>query len=120
MDLEFKKHVCARIDHYLTEHEITDADAARALGVSKTVIGDYRRAKSLPGTEVLAKACIYWSLSFDYKGFQISARTFAPHNGKPTAVPIQLELPFDEPVSFKGVSEIVENVQLTITLKRVS
>jgi predicted transcriptional regulator len=60
---------------------MSDVEAAKVLGVSKTVIGDYRRAKSLPGTEVLAKACIHWSLKFDYKGFEISAKTFAPQNG---------------------------------------
>ena len=119
VDLEFKRHVCGRIDSYLTENGLTDVDAARDLGVSKAVIGDYRRAKSLPGTEVLAKACIHWNLSFDYKGFEISARMFPPQNGKLTAVPVQLELPFDEPIRFRGVSEVVENVELIINLKRV-
>jgi hypothetical protein len=85
VDLEFKTHV----------------QAAFVLGVSKTAIGDYRRTLSLPGTEVIAKACIHWHLTFEYKRFAISAKSFAPQNGR-------------------GVSERVKNVEMTITLRRVS
>jgi hypothetical protein len=120
VDPDFKKHVCERIDRYIADHDMSDVEAASVLGVTKQVIGDYRRAKSLPGTEVIARVCIYWSLTFDYHGFEISAKTFASQNGKPKAVPLQLELPFGEPLEFRGVSERVQDVQLTITLRRVS
>jgi|SRR5580658_1855433 hypothetical protein len=104
VDLEFKTHV----------------QAAFVLGVSKTAIGDYRRTLSLPGTEVIAKACIHWHLTFEYKGFAISAKSFAPQNGRRSAVSLQLGLPFGEPIDFRGVSERVKNVEMTITLRRVS
>jgi transcriptional regulator with XRE-family HTH domain len=99
---------------------MSDVEAAKVLGVSKTVIGDYRRGKSLPGTEVLAKICIHWNLVFNYKGFEISAKNFVPQNGRPKAVSLQLELPFGEPFDFRGLSERVQDVQLTISLRRVS
>ena len=120
VDPEFKNEVCGKIDRYIAEHGITDVDAARILGVRKQMIGPYRRAETLPGTEAIARACVNWNLSFSYQGFEISAATFAPRNGRPAKVPYQLELPFGEPLEFRGVSERVHDVQLTISLKRVS
>ena len=119
-DTEFRIHVCQRIDSYIREKGITDVRAATDLGVTKTQIGDYRRAKVLPGTEVLAMACIHWGLSFDYKGFTISANAFVPQNGRPKSVPRQLVLPFDEVVEFLGVSPRVEAVRLSVKLSAVS
>src|SRR5579862_1575053 len=120
IDTEFRTHVCQRIDAYIAEHGITDVEAARVLGVRKQMVAPYRRGESLPGTEAIARACVDWNLSFNYKGIEISARTFAVQNGKPKAVPQQLELPLDEPLDFRGVSRRVQDVQMTITLRRVS
>jgi hypothetical protein len=120
VDTEFRAHVCQQIDAYIIGHDITDVEAASVLGVRKQMIGPYRRGESLPGTEAIARACINWNLSFNYKGIEISARTFVAANGKPRPVAQQLELPFDEALDFRGLSHRVQNVQLTITLKRVS
>jgi hypothetical protein len=120
VDAEFRRHVCERIDAYIREHNITDVAAANVLGVRKQMIGPYRRGESLPGTEAMARACIHWSLRFSYLGREISANDFPAQNGRPKLVEHQLELPFDEPVAFKGLSQRVQGVQLTITLKRVS
>jgi hypothetical protein len=120
IDAEFRAHVCQQIDTYIIEHGISDVEAARVLGVRKQMITPYRRAESLPGTEALARACVHWNLSFRYQGIEISAKTFAAQNGKPRALPRQLELPLDEPLDFQGVSSRVQSVQLTITLKQVS
>ena len=118
--MEFRAHVCRQIDAYIVEHDISDVEAAKVLGVRKQMITPYRRAESLPGTEAIARACVHWNLSFRYQGIEISAKTFAASNGKPRALPHQLELPLGEPLDFRGISRRVEDVQLTITLKQVS
>ena len=120
VDPEFKNEVCGKIDRYIAEHGISDVEAARILGVRKQMIAPYRKAETLPGTEAIARACVNWNLSFSYQGIQISAMTFTPRNGRPSKVPHQLELPFGEALDFRGVSQRVHDVQLTISLKRVS
>jgi len=120
VDDEFRQHVCGLIDAYITEHGLTDVDAARVLGVRKQMIRPYRRCKTLPGTEAIARACIHWNLSFSYQGIEISAKFFAPQNGHLRAVPQQLELPLDEPLEFQGTSKSVRDVQLVVRLKQVS
>src|SRR5689334_14028940 len=118
VDAEFREHVCRRINAYITEHDLTDVEAARILGVREQMIGPYRQGKTLPGTEAIARACIHWNLSFSYRGIEISAKTFTPQNGKPKVLPRQLELPFHEPIEFRGMSQRVQGIQLTITLKQ--
>src|ERR1700682_6269020 len=115
VDPEFREHVCQRINAYITEHDMTDVEAAEVLVVRKQMIPSYRQGKTLPGTEAIARACIHWNLSFSYRGIEISAKTFAPHNGKPKAVAHQLQLAFNEPLEFRGISQRVRDVQLTIT-----
>lgn len=120
VDIEFRKHVCGQIASYISEHNITDVEAANVLGVRKQMIAPYRRGKSLPGTEVIARACVTWNLSFRYQGIEISAKTFVTANGKPKAVPHQLELPFEQPLDFRGTSQGVKDIRLTVTFSRVS
>jgi transcriptional regulator with XRE-family HTH domain len=120
VDNKFRKHVCGQIDSYISEHNITDVEAANVLGVRKQMIAPYRRGESLPGTEVIARACVTWNLSFNYKGIEISAKTFVTPNGKPKAVPHQLELPFERPLNFRGISKGVQDIRLTVTFSRVS
>jgi hypothetical protein len=120
VDTDFRAHVCQQINAYIAEHGITDVEAARVLGVRKQMIAPYRRGQYLPGTEAIARACVHWHLTFSYGGIEISARTFAAQNGQPRPLPQQLELPFDEPLHFRGVSRRVQGVQLTITLRQVS
>jgi hypothetical protein len=120
VDPDFKRHVCAQIDSYITANGLTDVEAARVLGVRKQMIKPYRLGVSLPGTEAIARACIHWNLRFTYRGVELSANQFAATNGRPAAIPLQLQLPFNIPVEFEGVSETVQNVQMVVTLRRVS
>jgi hypothetical protein len=117
---EFRRHVSEKINAYITDNQITDVKAAEVLGVRKQMIGPYRRGEALPGTEAIARACISWNISFSYGGFEISAKTLAGSNGRPKLVARQLELPFEEPIDFLGVSERVRNVRLTVVLREVS
>jgi hypothetical protein len=119
-DPEFTRHVCSRIDNYIIENQITDVEAARVLGVRKQMIRPYRLGKALPGTQAIARACVHWNLTFNYQGFEISANTFASPNGKPSVVPTQLRLPFGEPLEFRGVSHGIEEIEMVVTLNRVS
>jgi len=108
VDAEFRESVCRRIDAYIVEHDLSDVEAARVLGVRKQMIGPYRKGKALPGTEAIARACIEWKLSFSYQGIEISARTFTPQNGKPTVVAYQLELPLRSPSNFGVYHRVFE------------
>jgi hypothetical protein len=120
VDPEFNRNVCAEIDAYISKNDLTDVEAARVLGVRKQMIKPYRQGLSMPGTLVIARACVYWNLRFSYQGFEISASNFVPSNGRPQGVPDQLKLPFGESVEFRGVSSSVHDVQLTVSFKRVS
>ena len=119
-DKDFVEHVCGRIDRYIAEQKLTDVEAAQVLGVRKQMIGPYRRGEALPGTQVLARACTQWGLTFHYRGFELGAKSLTAESGKPQSVPNQLPLPFDEPLSFRGVTEGMREVQVTLTLRRVS
>ncbi len=120
-DAEFKRHVCGLLDAYIVEHGITDVEAAKVLGVRKQMIRPYREQKSLPGTEAIVRACIYWDLHFRYKGVEISAQSFAAPNGQPSSVPRQLQLPLNEPIHFQSLPKNnMEDVQLTVSFKKVS
>ena len=120
-DEEFARQVCSRINRYIEENGISDAQAARVLGVRKQMIGPYRRGDSVPGSQVLARACVEWGIAFQYRGFELSAQSLTagppPH---PVPVETQLNLPFEEPASFRGLSERVRDVELIIRLRRVS
>ncbi len=120
-DEEFAREVCSRINRYIEENGISDADAARALGVRKQMIGPYRKGDSVPGSQILARACVEWGIAFQYRGFELSARSLtaskAPH---PVVVETQLPLPFEKLVSFRGVSERFRDVELAIRLRKVS
>ncbi|MGA2713373.1 MAG: hypothetical protein ABSG41_09715 [Bryobacteraceae bacterium] len=120
IDPEFTRHVCAEIDAYISRNDLTDVEAARILGVRKQMIKPYRQGLTMPGTQVIARACVYWNLRFSYQGFEISANNFVPSNGLPQAVPDQLKLPFDEPLEFRGVSSSIRDIELTISFRRVS
>lgn len=121
VDPEFTRHVCAEIDLYITANGLSDAEAARVLGVRKQMIKPYRRGLSLPGTQAIARACVHWNLRFSYHGVSISASTFVPEPGRrPIAAPRQLDLPLGEPLEFQGVSESVRDLKLALTLRRVS
>ena len=119
-DPEFLREVCGQIDAYISGHNLSDVEAARVLGVRKQMIKPYRKGLALPGTEVVARACVHWSLCFVYQGFTISANNFIPSNGQAQVVPGQLLLPFDEPLDFRGVSSRVRDVQFTVSFRRVS
>lgn len=119
-DKDFVEHVCGRIDQYITEQNLTDVEAARVLGVRKQMIGPYRRGKALPGTHVLARACTEWGLTFHYRGFELGTTSRAAGISRLDSVPNQLILPFDEPLSFRGDREGMREVQMIITLRKVS
>ena len=119
MDADFVRHVCSQIDEYIRSTGISDAEAARVLGVRKQMIKPYRRGLSLPGTQALARACVHWNLRFSYQGAEISATTIQPNIG-PTIVPQQLNLPFGIPLEFRGKSAGVPEILLTMTFERAS
>jgi hypothetical protein len=118
-DPEFTAHVCGAIDHYIFEHNLTDVAAAKVLGVRKQMIGFYRKGKAMPGSQVLARACVEWGLRFTYRGQLIGADSLEKATGKPQVVPDQMSLPFDVPVAFRSTSEGGGKVELTVLLKRV-
>jgi hypothetical protein len=120
VDPEFTRSVCAQIDAYISRNDLTDVEAARVLGVRKQMIKPYRQGLSMPGTQVVARACVYWNLRFNYQGFEISASNFVPSNGQPKSAPSQLKLPFGGSLEFRGVSSSVHDVQLTVSFRRVS
>lgn len=120
IDKELTLEVCREIDAHIRKTGITDAQAARDLGVRKQMIQPYRLGKTLPGTQALARACVIWGLKFEYQGMTISAASFSGGEPKIVSRPQQLELPLDRTLEFSGVSPAVGELEMVVLFKKVS
>ncbi len=57
---------CERLNECLKYSDVKQTDLAKAAGVSKQCISDYKSGKSLPGVETLYLICKFLDVSSDY------------------------------------------------------
>jgi len=106
-----RNEVAARLKEALTTQKISVAEAAEELNVSRQMFYRYLKGESMPGVEVVERACKLWSLSLRVNDFTFSADAF--HKEKKTSrTEHQLEL-------FRAIAEIRPS-QIETTLIRTS
>jgi transcriptional regulator with XRE-family HTH domain len=99
-DPEFRAEVAKRIRakvRELRKDGVSEAAAARQLGVSPQAFNQYVRGLATPKSHILARACTLWGLKFSYKTKDFGAEAFtAPETEREERKSAQLSL-FDDP-----------------------
>jgi len=99
-DPVFRAEVARRIRAKVRElrrQGISEAGAARQLGVSPQAFNQYMKGLATPKSHVLARACTLWGLKFSYKTTDFGAEAFtAPEAARDERKSAQLSL-FDDP-----------------------
>jgi transcriptional regulator with XRE-family HTH domain len=81
----------------LRKDGLSEAAAARQLGVSPQAFNRYMKGLATPRPDTLARACCIWNMRFSYKDVELSAEAFgAPPSKQDLRRPLQLAL-FEEP-----------------------
>jgi transcriptional regulator with XRE-family HTH domain len=90
----FARHVAQKFDEAIDAQDITRDEAADRLGVHRSMLYRYLAGKSIPGSNVLQRACEELGVTVDYRGFTIDADYYKGDKpvGKPRNVPIQMPL----------------------------
>lgn len=103
---------------FLADKGLTQAEAARHIGISKQRFNGYCREKkpAHPEAEVLYFLCAKWGFSFEYRGYTISAATLeGVPVPAPASVPQQMAIDFER--QFKLTNQAGE---ISVTVKRPS
>jgi len=99
-DPEFRSEVARRIRGKLKELRkkgVSEAGAARQLGISPQAFNRYVRGLATPRPHILARICAVWEIKFSYKATEFGAEAFsAPETARDEHKSAQLSL-FDEP-----------------------
>lgn len=81
----------------LRKEGVSEAAAARRLGVSPQAFNKYVRGLATPKAHILARACTLWKLKFNYKTMEFGAEAFtAPEAPREERNYAQLSL-FEDP-----------------------
>jgi transcriptional regulator with XRE-family HTH domain len=76
---------------------VSEAAAARQLGVTPQAFNQYLKGKATPKAHILARACTLWGVRLSYKGKEFAGDAFdAPEGKQDGQRPAQLSL-FAEP-----------------------
>jgi transcriptional regulator with XRE-family HTH domain len=98
-DPMFRAEVSRRLRQKVTEFKkqgMSEAAAARQLGVSPQAFNQYLKGKATPKAHILARACTMWGLRISYKQKTFGPEAFAEPDPVDRALPTQLSL-FSEP-----------------------
>jgi DNA-binding XRE family transcriptional regulator len=63
--------------------DLTISQAARALGVSRQAIYDFKAGEYCPSLAVIQRACNVWALEFQIQGMTINQGSFRQPSGSP-------------------------------------
>jgi|SRR5580704_1178632 hypothetical protein len=96
-DPEFLEAVSVALQEYKRTQgpQCTNEVLAAALGVDESTIAKNITKRNPMMGEALIKACVDLGISFNYKGFTISAMSLSAIGRPPTPAPLQLEFIFD-------------------------
>lgn len=104
------------LDAFLKAKGLTQAEAARRIGISKQRLNAYLREEkpARPEVEVLYFLCVSWGFTFEYRGYIISGATL---EGVPVPAPqdVAQQMPLDFDRQFKLTNEAGE---ISVTVKR--
>jgi transcriptional regulator with XRE-family HTH domain len=108
---ELRHEIAVRFREAIEINGLTMSEAAAQLGVRRQTLWLYLNEKSMPGGEVLRKACQHWKLSLNIKGFGFTSAAFGPPKDKPQKVE-QYDL-------FRALNQIEEKQIKTTVVRRV-
>src|SRR5262245_45929608 len=95
-DPVFRAEVSRRLRERMKEFErngISEAAAARQLGITPQAFNQYIKGKATPKAHILARACTIWGMRFSYKDREFSGDAFDAADLKQDAQrPVQLSL----------------------------
>ena len=98
----------------LASRRLSKTRAAKELRVSRQMLYQYLKGKSLPKREVLQRACAAWGLKINYRDLIVSTESFpSPTVGAETPPAKQLDLDLREAIKQLGD----ENVAVRILKK---
>jgi transcriptional regulator with XRE-family HTH domain len=87
------EEIAAKFKTALEARRISKARAARDLQVSRQMLYEYLRGRSVPKQAVLQRACAAWGLELKYRNLIVNARSFPPLGAAADAnAPVQLDL----------------------------
>jgi len=75
-DKLFRLEVSQKLKAAMREHDLTESDVARELGISRQAVNQYVNAKSTPQGDILARACAKWGIRLRFRGAEFSGKAF--------------------------------------------
>jgi transcriptional regulator with XRE-family HTH domain len=125
-DREFRKEIEQKLRHVMLDRGLNQTQAAQQLNIKKQTISQYLRKKSTPSAEILARMCVAWDITLEYKGSAFGEGAFRATKPSETSGILQMDL-FREPQVFENDRMVVTLVQspeaalqVTIKLKQQS
>lgn len=95
----------------IADRRMSKTKAAKELRVSRQMLYEYLKAKSLPKREVLQRACDAWGLRLNYKELIVSKESYAVPNVKSNApVARQLKLDLREAIEQLGNEDLAVRI----------
>jgi transcriptional regulator with XRE-family HTH domain len=95
----------------LASRRISKTRAAKDLRVSRQMLHQYLKAKSLPKREVLQRACDAWGLKINYRDLIVSSESFpSPSVESEAPVPKQLDLDLQEAIEQLGNDDLAVRI----------
>ena len=107
---EFRTEVAAKFRQVMSQNNLTEAAAARQIGVTRQSFNKYLREETTPQCEVLARACAKWNVTLKYRTAWFGRGAFAARESKTEPEVLQMDL-FREP-------QVFENTHLIVTVER--
>jgi transcriptional regulator with XRE-family HTH domain len=121
----FRAEIAQQLKAAMHAHRIkTQAEAARALNITRQAFSQYLREKTTPQAEILARACSLWHLTLTYRAAEFGGGAFGVRENKREPDVLQLDL-FKEPLTFQNNHMLVcversqqAALQITIRMKK--
>ncbi len=86
------REVGGKFAEALTRLKLSKVAAAKQIGVSRQMLYEYLKGRSLPGDDILGVACKEWGLKIDYKGFILDSKSLATKAAPTGTITKQLHL----------------------------
>lgn len=90
--MEWRLEIAARFRQAIEARNLTNSEAAKALGIERQTLWLYLKGKATPGGEVLKKACEAWGITISRKGVEFSAGAFGGQQQPAQPEPKQMDL----------------------------
>ena len=95
----------------IADRRMSKTKAAKELHVSRQMLYEYLKAKSLPKSEVLQRACDAWGLRLNYRDLIVSKESYSVPSAKSDApVARQLELDLREAIEQLGNEDLAVRI----------